>query len=197
MRRPPSWPSACRSSHNIIISSFGVREEGNLRPPQSNGCWQLLQYLMTLMRSRRHRQLWCSTSFKTIAKMRENGEFKARNRIHCDTISKIAVWATFSAKVWFFSFLGWPCTQLHTVVKDEFLFKNSILLIYCCQLIWIFYEKKSSDLPNNIPKIWFILGSRIQIPHFSLIPFFQQKIEVFHSVICILLCITNLNIFVI
>ena len=145
VRRPPSWPSACRSSHNIIISSFGVREEGNLRPPQSNGCWQLLQYLMTLMRSRRHRQLWCSTSFKTIAKMRENGEFKARNRIHCDTISKIAVWATFSAKVWFFSFLGWPST--HCGKRRIFVQKFNYAISK-----YEFSRQKSLILPHNILK---------------------------------------------
>ena len=109
--------------HHFIFGLVGVRE-GNLRPPQSNGCWQLLQYLMTLMRSRRHRQLWCSTSFKTIAKMREKGNSKHVIEYNCDTISKIAVWATFSAKVWVFPFLS---DHLHTVVKDQFLFKNSIL----------------------------------------------------------------------
>ena len=44
----------------------------------------------------------------------------------------------FLQKFDFFLFLA---DHLHTVVKDEFLFKNSILLIYCCQLIWIFTHK--------------------------------------------------------
>ena len=44
----------------------------------------------------------------------------------------------FLQKFDFFLFLA---DHLHTVVKDEFLFKNSILLIYCCQLIWIFTQK--------------------------------------------------------
>ena len=44
----------------------------------------------------------------------------------------------FLQKFDFFLFLA---DHLHTVVKDEFLSKNSILLIYCCQLIWTFMPK--------------------------------------------------------
>ena len=168
--------------HHFIFGLVGVRE-GNLRPPQSNGCWQLLQYLMTLMRSRRHRQLWCSTSFKTIAKMREKGNSKHVIEYNCDTISKIAVWATFLCKSLSFSFLVWPSTHCgkRPIFVKKFNFHQWIL-------DWI--SKKCWLWNSNSPFSPFS-------PCFKNIEFFNSEMEFFHSVICILLCITNLNIFVI